>query len=105
VIRELKTFLAVVKRGTFAAAGQQVGLTQSAVSAQIKNLEDALGMALFDRSARAASLNAAGQRAVPMAEQILALFAGMATPNSLERCCAYARRHRPSRRSWCRGCR
>lgn len=84
MIREIRTFLAVAKRGTFAAAGQQVGLTQSAVSSQIKNLEDALGMALFDRTARSATLNAAGNRAIPIAEQILELFQSMGSPESLD---------------------
>ncbi|MFF7710306.1 LysR substrate-binding domain-containing protein [Pseudomonas sp. NPDC007930] len=84
MLREIRTFLAVAKRGTFAAAGQQVGLTQSAVSAQIKHLEQALGITLFDRSARAASLNAAGQRALPIAEQLLELFQAMGQPDSLD---------------------
>lgn len=35
MIRELRTLVAVARRGSFAAAGEQVGLTQSAVSAQI----------------------------------------------------------------------
>lgn len=74
----------VVRTGTFAAAGKQVGLTQSAVSAQIKSLEETLGVTLFDRSGRTATLNAAGQRAVPMAEQILSLFSVMGTPERAE---------------------
>ncbi|MDE1164816.1 MAG: LysR family transcriptional regulator [Pseudomonas sp.] len=80
--RELKTFLSVARLGTFAAAGQQVGLTQSAVSAQIKNLEQALGVRLFDRTGRAATLNAAGLRAIPLAEEMLATFARMGDPQS-----------------------
>jgi DNA-binding transcriptional LysR family regulator len=84
MIRELKTFLTVVRSGTFAAAGKQVGLTQSAVSAQIKNLEDTLGVALFDRTGRTATLNGAGQRAVPLAEQIMVLFGAMGTPDHPE---------------------
>ncbi|GGK05458.1 LysR family transcriptional regulator [Pseudomonas matsuisoli] len=84
MIRELKTFLTVVRCGTFAAAGKQVGLTQSAVSAQIKNLEESLGIVLFDRTGRTATLNAAGVRAIPLAEQIMALFAAMGTPERLE---------------------
>jgi DNA-binding transcriptional LysR family regulator len=84
MIREIRTFLEVAKRGTFAAAGQQVGLSQSAVSSQIKNLEDTLGMPLFDRGARSANLNAAGNRAVPLAEQILELFQAMGSPESLD---------------------
>ena len=50
MLRELKTFLAVARHGSFAAAGLHIGLTQSAVSAQILNLEQALGIRLFDRT-------------------------------------------------------
>lgn len=82
MIRELRTFVCAARKGTFAAAGQQVGLTQSAVSAQIKHLEDALGVKLFDRTGRSATLNAAGQRAVPLAEEILDIFSRMGTPDS-----------------------
>jgi DNA-binding transcriptional LysR family regulator len=67
MLRELKTFVTVARLGTFAAAGQQVGLTQSAVSAQIRVLEQHLGVRLFDRSGRAAVLNAAGRYALPLA--------------------------------------
>ena len=84
MIRELKTFMAIARCGSFASAGQQIGLTQSAVSAQMKNLEDALGMRLFDRTGRSAILNAAGQRALPLAEQILERFALMGQPQSLD---------------------
>ena len=42
MLRELKTFITVARLGTFAAAGQQVGLTQSAVSAQMRVLEQHL---------------------------------------------------------------
>lgn len=82
MIRELKTFISVARRGTFAAAGQEVGLTPSAVSAQIKHLEQALGVTLFDRTGRAALLNSAGLRAVPMAEEILQTFLRMGAPDS-----------------------
>jgi hypothetical protein len=54
MLRELKTFLAVARHGTFAAAGLHIGLTQSAVSAQIRYLEQALGVRLFDRTGRQA---------------------------------------------------
>jgi DNA-binding transcriptional LysR family regulator len=82
MIKELKTFICVAQRGTFAAAGQQVGLTQSAVSAQIKTLEDTLGVKLFDRTGRSATLNSAGQRAIPLAEEILQLFLRMGAADS-----------------------
>ncbi|MGZ5199118.1 MAG: LysR family transcriptional regulator [Telluria sp.] len=78
MIRELKTFLAVVEHGTFASAGFQIGLTQSAVSAQIQRLEHDLGFALFDRTGRAAVLNAAGRQAVKLAEEMLGVYAKLA---------------------------
>jgi DNA-binding transcriptional LysR family regulator len=78
MLRELKTFIAVTRYGTFAAAGMHIGLTQSAVSAQIRNLEQALGIRLFDRTGRQALLNAAGQRALPMAREMLETFSRMA---------------------------
>lgn len=82
MLREIKTFVAVSQFGTFAAAGQHVGLTQSAVSAQMRTLENALGIQLFDRSGRAIALNAEGSRILPMAEEMLALFARMAQPEN-----------------------
>jgi DNA-binding transcriptional LysR family regulator len=75
MMRELKTFLAVVRHGTFASAGAHIGLTQSAVSAQIQRLEDDLGFPLFDRTGRSATLNAAGRHAVEVAEELLAAYA------------------------------
>lgn len=83
MLRELKTFLAVVRHGTFARAGAQIGLTQSAVSAQIQRLEDELGFALFDRTGRSASLNAAGKRTVDVAQELLAVYARMATQGAV----------------------
>ncbi|WP_271105745.1 LysR family transcriptional regulator [Pseudomonas tohonis] len=84
MLRELRTFIAVARHGTFAAAGMHIGLTQSAVSAQIRNLEQALGVRLFDRTGRQAILNAAGHRALPMAREMLEIFARMATPEAAE---------------------
>ncbi|GIZ10823.1 LysR family transcriptional regulator [Pseudomonas sp. NCCP-436] len=91
MLRELKTFVTVARLGTFAAAGQQIGLTQSAVSAQIRVLEQHLGVRLFDRSGRAAVLNAAGRHALPLAEQMLALYAQMALPQSAGQFCGELR--------------
>ena len=74
MLKEIKTFLAVVRYGTFAAAGTRLGLTQSAVSAQIQRLEEALGAPLFDRTGRSAALNAAGEEAKAMAQHIVDTF-------------------------------
>jgi DNA-binding transcriptional LysR family regulator len=79
MLRELKTFLAVVRHGTFARAGAQTGLTQSAVSAQIQRLEQELGFTLFDRTGRSATLNAAGKRTVEVAQELLATYTRLAT--------------------------
>jgi len=78
MMRELKTFLAVVRYGTFASAGAHIGLTQSAVSAQIQRLEDDLGFPLFDRTGRSAMLNAAGRQTVELAEELLSVYGKLA---------------------------
>ena len=76
MIKEFKTFIAVARDGTFTGAGAQLGLTQSAVSAQIRRLEDYLGVALFDRGARRRAERprardaAAGEELVAMAERM-----------------------------------
>lgn len=76
-IRALKTFAAIARHGTFAAAGQALSLTQSAVSLQIRGLEAMLGAALFDRSRRGAVLTADGHALLARAGEIIALYDGM----------------------------
>ncbi|WP_251978894.1 LysR family transcriptional regulator [Salinicola avicenniae] len=82
MLRELKTFLAVVRHGTFSAAGAAVGLTQSAVSTQIRNLEADIGEPLFERTGRAVKLNAAGRRLLPQANEMLALAERIRHPSA-----------------------
>ncbi|EJO28330.1 LysR family transcriptional regulator [Achromobacter marplatensis] len=79
VIKEFKTFIAVARDGTFTGAGTHLGLTQSAVSAQIKRLEEYLGVELFDRGARAAVLNAHGREMLAQAEELVAMAERMVT--------------------------
>lgn len=74
MIRELKTFVAVTREGTFAAAGNKIGLTQAAVSAQMHRLEAELGFALFDRTGRSARLNPMGQRTLEQAQELIRLY-------------------------------
>lgn len=74
MIAELKTLIAIAREGTFASAGQHIGLTQAAVSAQMKRLEDSLGFALFDRSGRSARLNRRGQQTLAQAQELLRLY-------------------------------
>jgi DNA-binding transcriptional LysR family regulator len=75
MLSELKTFIAVSRYGTFSAAGARIGLTQSAVSAQIQRLEEELGFALFDRTGRSATLNDAGRETLTLAEEMMKLYA------------------------------
>jgi len=77
MLRELKTFVAVARHGTFARAGAHIGLTQSAVSAQMQRLEEALGLTLFDRTGRSARLNAHGEATLARAEAIVKLWSGL----------------------------
>ncbi|MGF6963386.1 DNA-binding transcriptional LysR family regulator [Paraburkholderia sp. WC7.3g] len=75
MLNELKTFIAVSQYGTFSGAGARIGLTQSAVSAQMQRLEAELGFQLFDRTGRSATLNAAGRETLALAEEMMTLYA------------------------------
>lgn len=74
MIKELKTLIAVAREGTFAAAGNKIGLTQAAVSAQIQRLETELGFEIFDRKGRAAHLNKMGHQILLQAQELLRLY-------------------------------
>ncbi len=81
MIPELRTLVAVARFGTFAAAGDRIGLTQAAVSGQMKRLEEKLGVQLFERTGRSATLNAAGLRTLERAKDIIAKFEAIADPS------------------------
>ena len=61
-LRQLKTFVAVAQHGSFSQAGQVIGLSQSAVSHSIKELEGEMGVRLLDRTTREVLLTEAGQQ-------------------------------------------
>ena len=69
----LKSFVAVHETGSFTHAGQVVGRTQSAVSMQMKRLEQALGRPLFSPSGRSFSLTPEGETLLTYARRILSL--------------------------------
>ncbi|MEN9630067.1 MAG: hypothetical protein RJA10_3295 [Pseudomonadota bacterium] len=71
-IRTVQTFLAAARLGSFAAAGKEVGLTAAAVGLQVRALEAELGVALFDRSARAVVLNTEGRERLPALRELVA---------------------------------
>ena len=72
-LKTLRTLVAVAQHQSFVAAGEALGLTQSAVSLHIKALEEELGLSLFDRSRRPPELNADGRALVERAREILEL--------------------------------
>jgi DNA-binding transcriptional LysR family regulator len=71
-LRQLEYFVAVAEEANFTRAAERVHISQSGVSAQVRALEAEVGAELFDRSARAARLTAAGAAAVPHARAALA---------------------------------
>lgn len=68
----LKGFEAAARLLSFTKAGEELHLTQSAVSRQIQELEDQLGIPLFHRRHRSLALTDAGQQLYPAAAQVLA---------------------------------
>lgn len=72
-LQQLKTFVVVARSGTITRASEVLHLSQPAVSAQIKALEDTLGLALFERTARGMALTPDGVRLLAKAERSLAV--------------------------------
>lgn len=70
----LRTFLAVADARNFTRAGHAIGRTQSAVSIQMKRLEDMVGEPLFTRTARGAELTDKGHQLLANARRIVALL-------------------------------
>ena len=58
----LRSFVAVADSGSFTAAGELVARTQSAISVQIKRLEELLDARVFERTSRSLALTPAGER-------------------------------------------
>lgn len=71
-LRQLEYFVAVAEEANFTRAADRVHITQSGVSAQIRQFERELGADLFDRSARMVRLTPAGAAALPHARAALA---------------------------------
>lgn len=70
-LRHLETFVAIAESGSFQAAAERLYLTQSAVSMQMKALEDSLQVTLFDRSTRPPRLNNVGHALLAPARDLL----------------------------------
>jgi LysR family transcriptional regulator, low CO2-responsive transcriptional regulator len=70
-LRQLQIFVIAARCPSFARAAEELHLTQPAVSMQIKQLEDAVGLPLFERVARRLTLTEAGERLSHHANRIL----------------------------------
>jgi len=70
---QLKSFVAIAETGNFGRAAATVNRTQSALSLQIKKLEDQLGCALFDRGGRKVTLTPEGEIFLSYARRMIQL--------------------------------
>lgn len=70
-IRNLNTFLTVANLRNFTRASRELGYSQSNVSAQIKQLEQEIGVPLFDRIGRSVYLTTYGEQLIPYAQKIV----------------------------------
>ena len=70
-IRQLKAFLAIAEAKTFTAGARRVNVTQAAISMQIRQLEEEVGLPLFTRTPRRVILTEAGEHLLERARKIL----------------------------------
>jgi DNA-binding transcriptional LysR family regulator len=70
-IRQLKAFLVIAETQTFTAGARRLNITQAAISMQIRQLEDELGIQLFTRTPRRVIITEAGQVLLERARNIL----------------------------------
>ena len=92
----LAMLLAIGQTGSFAAAARQLGLVPSALTYRVRQIEDALDVLLFDRTARQAQATAAGQELLREAARLLSDVDTVANrvkrvgPPKVSLACAYA---------------
>ncbi len=75
----MRGFLAVVDAGSVTRAAEKMGRTQSAVSMQIRKLEESLGQSIFVREPRGVSLTERGKQLLPYARRVVGLLDETAT--------------------------
>lgn len=70
-LRQMRAFATVTRTGSFTGAARQLHLTQSAVSMLVQQLEEELGLPLFNRGSASVTLTEAGEQLLPLAQRIL----------------------------------
>lgn len=70
-LRHIRAFLAAARIGNFTRAATELHISQSAFTVQIRQLEDALGVTLFDRSKRRVALTSAGRELLVPLERLI----------------------------------
>ncbi|GIN41684.1 LysR family transcriptional regulator [Bacillus obstructivus] len=73
-IQHLNYFVAVATEGNFTKAAQKLYVSQPSISKMVKNLEDELGVILFDRTGKHAKLTDAGEKILVQAQNIIKSF-------------------------------
>ena len=79
-LTQLRSFLAIAREQNLTRAAESLNLSQSAISSQLKGLEEELGICLFERNARGMTLSESGQTLLSHAKEVLAAC------SSLQRC-------------------
>lgn len=70
-IRQIQSFVTITQLGSFSRAAQVLGYSQSAITVQIRLLEEELGVRLFDRMGKKTALTSQGKRFLTCADEIL----------------------------------
>lgn len=70
-IRQMRAFLAVAATGSFTRAADQLALSQPTLTVQIRNLEQALALRVFDRNTRSVALTRAGRELLPVLDRLV----------------------------------
>jgi LysR family transcriptional regulator, carnitine catabolism transcriptional activator len=70
-LHQLRSFVAVARLGNFTRAAERLNLSQPSLSLQIRQLEQAIGLRLLDRSTRSVALTRAGEDFLPTAARLL----------------------------------
>jgi len=76
-LRQLRAFVSISHLGGFTKAAEALHATQPTLSAQINQLEESLGVRLFDRSTRSVTLTQVGRDLLPVVDKVLSDLAAV----------------------------